>query len=53
MENSTGFGIYDREVLDHLRQISDPYPFFTLLIVQLNKSIFIEKHRQHTNLVWE
>lgn len=34
-ENSTGFGIYDRVVLDALRQINDPYPYFRGLISEI------------------
>lgn len=35
----TGFGLYDREVLDHLRQINDPYPFLRGLICELGYDI--------------
>ncbi|MDQ6831000.1 MAG: glycosyltransferase family 2 protein [Gemmatimonadota bacterium] len=28
VRNATGFGLYDREVLEAVRRISDPYPFF-------------------------
>ena len=34
-ENSTGFGIYDRNVLDVLRRIDDPYPYFRGLISEV------------------
>jgi polyisoprenyl-phosphate glycosyltransferase len=34
-KNFTGFGIYDREVVDHLRRINDPYPYFRGLISDL------------------
>jgi glycosyltransferase involved in cell wall biosynthesis len=37
--DSTGFGLYDREVLDHLRQINDPYPFLRGLICELGYDI--------------
>jgi glycosyltransferase involved in cell wall biosynthesis len=37
--DSTGFGLYDREVLDHLRQIDDPYPFLRGLICELGYEI--------------
>jgi glycosyltransferase involved in cell wall biosynthesis len=37
--DSTGFGLYDREVLDHLRQINDPYPFLRGLICELGYAI--------------
>jgi dolichol-phosphate mannosyltransferase len=39
LPDSTGFGLYDREVLDHLRQIEDPYPFLRGLICELGYEI--------------
>lgn len=48
--DSTGFGLYDREVLDHLRQIDDPYPFLRGLICELGYEIktieFTQPRRQ-------
>ncbi|MEA3245922.1 MAG: glycosyltransferase family 2 protein [Gemmatimonadota bacterium] len=32
---STGFGMFDRVVVDHLRRIGDPYPFFRGLISEV------------------
>jgi len=37
--DSTGFGLYDRKVLDQLRQINDPYPFLRGLICELGYEI--------------
>lgn len=34
-ENVTGFGLYDREVIEVIKQINDPYPFFRGLIAEL------------------
>jgi glycosyltransferase involved in cell wall biosynthesis len=34
-ENSTGFGLYDRSVIDVLRKIDDPYPYFRGLISEI------------------
>jgi glycosyltransferase involved in cell wall biosynthesis len=34
-KNSTGFGLYDRVVLDELRAIDDPYPYFRGLICDI------------------
>lgn len=31
-KNNTGFGLYDRQILDILREINDPYPYFRGLI---------------------
>jgi glycosyltransferase involved in cell wall biosynthesis len=33
--NFTGFGLYDRTVVDYLRQIDDPYPYFRGLIADI------------------
>ena len=32
LKNSTGFGLYDRCVIDELRKIDDPYPYFRGLV---------------------
>jgi dolichol-phosphate mannosyltransferase len=39
LRDSTGFGLYDREVLDHLRKVDDPYPFLRGLICELGYEI--------------
>ncbi len=39
VKDATGFGLYDREVLDHIRNIRDPYPFFRGLISELGYPI--------------
>ena len=48
--DSTGFGLYDREVLDHIRKIDDPYPFLRGLICELGYEIktipFAQPRRQ-------
>ena len=35
VRNFTGFGLYDRAVIDRLREIDDPYPYFRGLICDL------------------
>lgn len=35
VRNFTGFGLYDRRVMDILRDIQDPYPYFRGLICEL------------------
>jgi|WetSurMetagenome_2_1015567.scaffolds.fasta_scaffold184752_2 polyisoprenyl-phosphate glycosyltransferase len=35
IKNFTGFGLYDREVMDILRDIGDPYPYFRGLICDI------------------
>lgn len=39
IKDSTGFGLYDKEVLDHLRKIDDPYPFLRGLICELGYEV--------------
>lgn len=38
IENFTGFGLYDRQVMDIVRKIDDPYPYFRGLIADLGFS---------------
>lgn len=35
IENFTGFGLYDREVVETIRSLNDPYPYFRGLIAEL------------------
>lgn len=35
VQNFTGFGLYDRKVMDILRDIKDPYPYFRGLICEI------------------
>jgi glycosyltransferase involved in cell wall biosynthesis len=37
--NATGFGIYDKTVVDHIRKINDPYPFLRGLVCELGYKI--------------
>jgi polyisoprenyl-phosphate glycosyltransferase len=34
-ENFTGFGLYDRKVIDLVKQFNDPYPYFRGIIAEL------------------
>ncbi len=38
VENFTGFGLYDREVIEAVRALNDPYPYFRGLIAELGYS---------------
>ncbi|QWE20928.1 glycosyltransferase family 2 protein [Polynucleobacter sp. AP-Kolm-20A-A1] len=38
-KDATGFGLYDKVVLDHIREINDPYPFLRGLICELGYKI--------------
>jgi glycosyltransferase involved in cell wall biosynthesis len=48
-KDATGFGLYDKVVLDHIRAINNPYPFFRGLICELGYEIktitFIQPRR--------
>jgi polyisoprenyl-phosphate glycosyltransferase len=35
VENATGFGLYDKQILDILRKLDDPYPYFRGQIAEL------------------
>lgn len=35
VKDTTGFGLYDQLVLDHLRKIADPYPYLRGLVCEL------------------
>lgn len=39
LKDASGFGLYDREILDHLRKIDDPYPYLRGLICELGFEI--------------
>ncbi|TRV11685.1 MAG: glycosyltransferase [Microcystis wesenbergii Mw_MB_S_20031200_S109] len=44
--NFTGFGLYDRKVIDVLREINDPYPYFRGLIEELGFESFSFEYQQ-------
>lgn len=46
MQHVTGFGLYDRQVLDILRRIDDPYPYFRGLIAEIGLDIHKIPFRQ-------
>jgi len=35
LKNFTGFGLYDKVIVEHLRELNDPYPYFRGLISEL------------------
>lgn len=45
VKNSTGFGLYDRAVMDIVRTIDDPYPYFRGLICDIG---FEQAHIEYT-----
>jgi polyisoprenyl-phosphate glycosyltransferase len=38
-ENFTGFGLYDRVVLNNLKKIEDPYPYFRGIIAEIGYNV--------------
>ena len=49
VKDATGFGIYDAMVLDQIRKIQDPYPYFRGLVCELGypiKTIPFEQPRR-------
>lgn len=39
INDSTGFGLYDKSIVDHLRQLNEPYPFLRGLISELGFTV--------------
>lgn len=46
VENATGFGIYDKKVISHLKKINDPMPFLRGLIAEIGCKIDLVKFTQ-------
>jgi glycosyltransferase involved in cell wall biosynthesis len=46
MQHVTGFGLYDRKVVELLRRIDDPYPYFRGLIAEIGLDIHKIPFRQ-------
>ena len=51
--NFTGFGLYEREVVEMVRSIDDPYPYFRGLIADLGypraEIPFVQPRRERGN----
>ena len=48
--NFTGFGLYDQSVLEVLRQINDPYPYFRGLIEELGFESYTFQYQQRQRI---
>ena len=46
IENTTGSGIYDKNIIISLKKINDPYPYFRGLITELTDSISVIEFHQ-------
>jgi glycosyltransferase involved in cell wall biosynthesis len=38
-QNFTGFGLYDRQIVDYCRQLHDPYPYFRGIIAEVGLTV--------------
>ena len=45
-KNTTGSGIFDKSIIDKLKKINDPYPYFRGLITELGEEITTIQFRQ-------
>jgi len=46
IQNFTGFGLYDRQIIDVCRKLNDPYPYFRGLIAEIGLPIAKIPYRQ-------
>jgi polyisoprenyl-phosphate glycosyltransferase len=46
VRQATGFGLYDRAVIDQLRRLDDPYPYFRGLVAELGYETATVPYRQ-------
>ena len=46
IQNATGAGLYDKKIVDELRKLKDPYPYFRGLIVELGFPVAAVKFEQ-------
>lgn len=44
--NTTGSGIFDKSIIDKLKKINDPYPYFRGLLSELGEEISVIKFKQ-------
>ena len=50
MINTTGAGLFDRKIIEHVRNIDDPYPYFRGLLSELSAEIHLIKFHQPKRL---
>ncbi len=46
MTNTTGAGLFDREILNQVKKIDDPYPYFRGLLSEITSDIKLVKFHQ-------
>lgn len=51
VKNNTGFGLYDREVVEHMREMDEAYPYFRGMISELGYEYatisYVQPKREH------
>ena len=50
IENFTGFGLYDRSVIDYIRALDDPYPYFRGLVSEVGFDTLVVEFDQPRRL---
>lgn len=50
IQNFTGFGLYDRKVIDFIRQLDDPYPYFRGLVSEVGFDTLVVEFEQPRRL---
>jgi polyisoprenyl-phosphate glycosyltransferase len=50
IENFTGFGLYDRSVIEYIRKLEDPYPYFRGLVGEMGHDTLVVKFEQPRRL---
>ncbi|MEQ1799272.1 MAG: glycosyltransferase family 2 protein [Lacibacter sp.] len=46
IKNYTGFGLYDKKIIEHLRMFNEPYPYFRGLVMELGYPVKQITYRQ-------
>lgn len=50
VKDTTGFGLYDKKILNHIRDIADPYPYFRGMVSELGYPVktipFLQPRRE-------
>ena len=53
LENCTGFGLFDKDVVDILREIDDPYPYFRGLLMEIGYPVSLIPFHQPNRVYGE
>ena len=50
IDNFTGFGLYDRKIIDYIAQLNDPYPYFRGLVGEVGYDTLVVEFEQPRRL---